>query len=54
MYKFKAFADSKINTTKKFVSVMVESILEQGGNAGYQHFLLFLQYFQRETLSKGH
>ena len=24
----------------------VENIVEKGGNAGYQHFLLFPQYFQ--------
>ena len=31
----------------------IENILWKGENAEYQHFLLFLQYFQRASLSKG-
>ena len=30
----------------------VENIVEKGENAGYQYFLLFLQYFKR-LLSQG-
>ena len=30
-----------------FILEQVENIVEKGGNAGYQHFLLFLQYFQK-------
>ena len=32
---------------------MVENIVEKGENAGYQHFLLFPQCFQKAFLSKG-
>ena len=41
--KFKAFADNKINVIEKlkFVLGSVGNIMEKGGNAGYQHFLLF-------------
>ena len=48
----KAFTDSKIGVTEKFkyVLVRVENIVEKGENAGYQHFLLFLQCFQKVFL----
>ena len=36
-----------------FVSEYVENIVGKGENAGYQHFLLFPQYFQRD-LVQGH
>ena len=41
--KLKAFADNKIDVTKKlkFALGMVENIVGKGENAGYQHFLLF-------------
>ena len=44
----KAWADNKINATEKskFVSQSVQNIVRKGENAGYQHFLLFLQCFQ--------
>ena len=47
--KFKAFADDKIIVTQKlkFVLGRVENIGEKGENAGYQHFLLFPQCFQK-------
>ena len=40
--------DDKINATKtlKFVQGCVENIVGKGENAGFQHFLLFLQCFQ--------
>ena len=46
--KFKAFADNKLNATPniEFVFQRVENIVGKGENAGYQHFLLFPQYFQ--------
>ena len=46
--KLKAFADTKIIVTEKlkFVLERVENIVEEGENAGYQHFLLFPQCFQ--------
>ena len=41
--KLKAFADDKINVTKKLKCVLgrVENIVGKGDNAGHQHFLLF-------------
>ena len=50
--KFKAFADDKINVGKKLKTVYgrVENIVGKGENAGYQHFLLFLQCFQKSFL----
>ena len=47
--KLKAIADDKINVTEKFklVSGRVENIVEKRENAGYQHFLLFPQCFQK-------
>ena len=52
--KLKAFADEAINVTEKlkFVLGRDENIMGKGGNAGYQHFLLFPQCFQ-EALSSG-
>ena len=50
--KFKEFADDKINVTeklKKNVLGRVENIVGKGENAGYQHFLLFLQCFQKDS-----
>ena len=48
--KLKAFADDKINVTKKskFVVARVENIVEKGENAGNQHFLLFPQMFSKD------
>ena len=50
----KAFADYKIKVTEKmnFVLGMEEIIIEKGENAGYQHFLLFLQYFLKGLIFK--
>ena len=47
--KLKAFADDTINVTKdlKFVLGRVKNIVGKGENAVYQHFLLFLQCFQK-------
>ena len=47
--KLKAFPDDKINVTKhlKFGMGWVENIVGNGENAGYQHFLLFSQCFQK-------
>ena len=51
--KFKAFADDIVNVTTKIISVFhrVENIVGKGENAGYQHFLLFPQCFQKVSLS---
>ena len=45
----KDFADDEINVTEKlkFVLGRVENIAGKGENAGYQHFLLFRQCFQK-------
>ena len=45
----KAFADDKMSVTKKsnFDLESVENILGKGENAGYQHFLLYPQSFQK-------
>ena len=51
--ELKAFADDKINVNKnlKFVFGQVENIVGKGENAGYQHFLLFPQCFQKASFS---
>ena len=50
--KLKAIADDKINLNKKSKPVLgrVENIVGKGENAGYQHFLLFQQCFQKVSL----
>ena len=47
--KLKAFADdnSNVNSKLKFALGRVENIAGKGENAGYQHFLLFPQCFQK-------
>ena len=49
--KLKAFADNKINATKKlkFALGRLENNVEKRENAGYQHFLLFPQCFQKAS-----
>ena len=53
--KFKAFADDTIILTQKlkFMLGRVENIVGNGENAGYRHFLLFPQCFQKLTLFRG-
>ena len=53
--KLKAFADNKINVKEKlkFVLARVENIVGKGENAGYLHFLLFPQCFQKATFSRS-
>ena len=50
--KLKAVADDKSNVAAKlkFVLGRVENIVGKGENAGYQHFLLFPQCFQKASL----
>ena len=50
--KFKAFADDKIIQTQKlkFMLERAGNIVGKGENAGYQHFLLFPQCFQKLSL----
>ena len=47
----KDFADDKINVTyiTNFVLGREENIVGKGENAGYQHFLLFQQCFQKAS-----
>ena len=53
--KLKAPADDKINLTEKlkFVLGRVEYSVEKGENAGYRHFLLFPQCFQKASFSRS-
>ena len=47
--KFKAFAEDKIYIAEVMISGRhkVENIVGEGEKAGYQHFLLFSQHFQK-------
>ena len=47
--KLKPFADGKSNITQNIKVVLhrIENIVGKEENAGYQHFLLFPQYFQK-------
>ena len=49
--KLKAFADDSLNVYQnlKFASRRVENTVGKGENAGYQHFLLFPQCFQKAS-----
>ena len=51
--KLKAFADEEIyaNQKQKFFLGWVENLVGKGENAGYQHFLLFPQCFQKASFS---
>ena len=52
----KGFADDKMNVTwkkKKFIMRWIENIAGKGENAGYQHFLLFPQSFQKASFSRS-
>ena len=53
--KVKAFADDKSNVTQniKVVFHRIENIVEKEENAGYQHFLLFPQCFQKALSSSA-
>ena len=51
--KVKVFADDKLNYATIINSVFdrIENIVGKGENAGYQHFLLFPQCFQKYSFS---
>ena len=51
--KLKAFAYGKVNVTEKqkFFSGWLENTVGKGENAGYQHFLIFPQCFQKTSFS---
>ena len=53
--KLKAFADNEFSFAKMVISILdrVENIVGKRENAGYQHFLLFPQSFEKVFLS-GH
>ena len=50
--KLKTFADNEIKVANVMIFVFdrIENIVGKGENAGYQHFLLFPQSFQRTLL----
>ena len=54
-FKLKAFAHDKMNAAEMMISLSdrVENIVGKGENAGYQHFLLFPQCFQKSSLSES-
>ena len=47
----KAFADDKLNVVRMMIPLLdrVENTVGKGENAGYQHFLLFLQCFPKPS-----
>ena len=49
--KLKAFAEDRINVAKMMISVFnsLQNIVGKGENAGYQHFLLLPQCFQKAS-----
>ena len=51
--KLKIFADDNLNVVQmmEFIFDGEENIVENGENAGYQHFLFFPQCFQRASCS---
>ena len=51
--KLKELADDKINVTEKlkFVLGRAENIVRKGENAGFQHFVLFPQCFQKASFT---
>ena len=53
--KLKAFADDKLNITQniKVVFHRIKNIVGKEENAGYQHFLLFPQCFQKAFSSSA-
>ena len=51
MTKLKGFADDKLNIARMMLSLLdrVENTVGQEENAGYLHFLLFLQCFTKPS-----
>ena len=54
LYILKAIPDEILHVAEGMVIVheRIENLVEKGENAGYQHFLLFLQGFQKAILSR--
>ena len=48
-FKLKAFADDNLKVIKMIIYVLdnIQNIVGKGENAGYQHFLLFPNCFQK-------
>ena len=55
LHKLKAFADDELNDTQsiKFAFNGKENIVRKEENAGYKHFLLFPQGFQKAFSSSA-
>ena len=53
--KLKAFAYNKFNVAKVMISLCnsLENIVDKEENAGYQHFHLFPQCFQKLSFSRS-
>ena len=53
--KLKASADDNLNVARMMISLLdhVENTMGKGENAGYQHFLLFQQFFFLKPSSVG-
>ena len=53
--KLEVFADNKLNVTQKVKAVFhrIENTVGKEENAGYQHFLLFPQCFQKAFSSRA-
>ena len=51
LFKLETFADDNFNVAQKVQAFFdqVENIMGNGENAGYQHFLLFPQCFQKTS-----
>ena len=54
LFKLKTFADDNSNVAKmaKFVCDRAENIVGKGEDAGYHHFLLFPQCFQKMSFCR--
>ena len=54
-FKLKAFADDRTRVAEnlKFAFERVENIVGKGENAGYQHFILFPQCFEKATYTRS-
>ena len=51
-FKVTRFADERVNMAQNGTLGSVDIIVGKGENAGYQHFLLFPQCFQKLLLFK--
>ena len=54
-FKLKTFADHNLKVIKMMICVLdrLENIVGKGENTGYQHFLLFLQCYQKASFSRS-